>query len=311
MIGTGRGTRDEAALASIMVPELSLWRRAAAVLSLLVFTLAGLGLAVGAPPSQAYYEFNLQRLREFQAAHATKAPGTLRVVMLGNSRLKNGTIETAQIERWAAERGYAGIEAFRLVANWAVFRNFAPLLDQVRALQPDVYVVQMDLLIDDMAPTFESHLAFNYLRWLTAGDGTWSWYEPQDEQLGLVCTDEGQPEMRAARAVLKLTGDPTSESPQLARAFIREVTATGAEVLLVSVPKSDAFELVSPSVNDAMLTAAQQVAAELPSVTVAPFVGSLPDNHFCDVTHLNHQGAAAYSRWLVEQLVTIEIADLR
>lgn len=298
-------------MASIMVPELSLWRRAAAVLSLLVFALIGIGLAVGAPPSQAYYDFNLQRLREFRAEHELREPRTLRVVMLGNSRLKNGTIETAQIDRWAGRYGYTRIEYFRLVANWAVFSNFIPLLDQVRALQPDVYVVQMDLLIDDMAPAFESQLVFNYLRWLTAGDGPWSWYEPKDEQLGFVCTNEGQPEMRAARAVLKLTSDPESESPQMARAFIREVAATGAEVLLVSVPKSDAFERVSPSVNDRMLTAARQVAAELPSVTVAPFVESLPDDHFCDVTHLNRQGAAAYSRWLVERLATVDLADLR
>lgn len=293
-----------------MVPELSLWRRAAAVLSLLVLGLIGIGLAVGAPPSQAYYEFNLQRLREFRAEHESREPRTLRVAMLGNSRLKNGTIEAAQIDRWAAQYGYARIEYFRLVANWAVFRNFAPLLDQVQALQPDVYVVQMDLLIDDMAPDFERQLAFNYLRWLTAGDGPWSWYEPQDEQLGLVCTNEGQPEMRAARAVMKLTNDSESQSPQMARAFIRKVASAGAEVLLVSVPKSDAFERVSPSVNDRMLNAARQLAAGLPSVTVAPFVESLPDDHFCDVTHLNRQGAAAYSRWLVEQLATVELADL-
>jgi hypothetical protein len=231
--------------------------------------------------------------------------------MLGNSRLKNGTIETAQIDRFAGQYGFARIEYFRLVANWAVFRNFAPLLDEVRALQPDVYIVQMDLLIDDMSPALESELAFNYLRWLAAGDGPWSWYEPRDEQLGLVCSSERQPELRSARAFLKLISDPESESPQMARAFVRELAAAGAGVLLVSVPKSDALERVSPSVNDAMLTAARQLAAELPSVTVAPFVESLPDGHFCDVTHFNSQGASAYSRWLVEQLSRVELADLR
>lgn len=294
-----------------VVPDLSLWRRSVAVLSILVFALIGLGFAVGAPPSQAYYEFNLQRLRDFQASHAPRKQKSLRVVMIGNSRLKNGTIETADIARWAGEHGYSNIEAFRLVANWAVFKNFTPLLDQIRSLEPDVYVVQMDLLVDDMAPVFEHQLAFSYLRWLTAGEGTWSWYEPREEQLSLVCTNEGQPEMRAARAVLKLTSDPESESPQMARAFIRDVARAGARVVLVSVPKSDAFERLSPSVTDTMLTAARQLAAELPTVHVSPFSRTLPDDHFCDVTHLSRQGAAIYSRWLVDQLALGERADLR
>jgi hypothetical protein len=294
-----------------MIPDLSLWRRAAAILSVLLLALIGIGVAVGAPPSQAFYAFNLQRLQEFQAAHDPRDARTLRVVMLGNSRLKNGTIDGAQIERWAKQYGDTRIEYFRLVANWAVFRDFAPLLDEVRALRPDVYVVQMDLLVEDTALAYEAELAFNYMRWLTAGEGPWSWYEPKGEQLGLVCTNEAEPEARAARAAQKLTSDPDSESPRMARAFIREVALDGTEVLLVTVPKSVAFERVSPSVNDQMLAAARGIAAELPTVTVAPFAGSLPDDHFCDVAHLNRQGAAAFSRWLVGQIATTEVAALR
>jgi len=64
--------------------------------------------------------------------------------MLCNSRLNNGSIETAQIDPWAEQYGYTRIEYFRLIANWAVFRNFAPLADQVRALQPDVYIAPME-----------------------------------------------------------------------------------------------------------------------------------------------------------------------
>ena len=52
-----------------MIPDLSLWRHAAAIVSLLLLALIGVGFAVGAPPSQAFYAFNAQRLQEFQAAH--------------------------------------------------------------------------------------------------------------------------------------------------------------------------------------------------------------------------------------------------
>jgi hypothetical protein len=286
-----------------MVPGLILWRRAAAALSALVFGLIGLGLAAGAPPSQTYYDFNLRRLQEFRAEHDPRQPGTLRVVMLGSSRLKNATIDADVFDKLAKRHGFARIDQFRLVANWAVFRNFAPLLDDMRALKPDVYVIQMDLLLEEMAPTFESQLAFNYLRWLTAGAGPWSWYEPREEQLGLVCTDEGTPEVRAARAALKLKDDPEAESPRLARAFIRDVVLTdGAQVLLVSVPKSSAFERLAPSAGPAMLSAAQRLARDLPRVTMLPYRQPLSDDHFCDVAHLNRRGAEIYTGWLVDQI---------
>lgn len=292
-----------------MVPELALWWRAMALLALLVLALIGAGLVFGPPPSLAFRDFNLQRLQAFRTKHDPRDPQALRVVMLGNSRLKNATIEPAVFDRLAGQYGFRRVEHFRLVANWAVFSNFAPLLEDVRELQPDVYVIQMDLLVQEMAPTFENQLKFNYLRWLASGNGPWSWYEPEGEQLGLVCTTEKEPEQRASRAGQKLLADPESESPRLARRFIREVTAAGARVMLVSVPKTRTFEGVLPSASEEMLVAAGQLAAESPRVIVAPFTDPLPDDHFCDVTHLNRQGATAYSQWLIGRLATMQLTD--
>lgn len=292
----------------VVIPPLSLWPRAIAVFGLLVAAGIWLAYAVGAPPSQAFLEFNQQRLEEFRVRHGPKQGQALRVVMLGNSRLKNATIDDALSVQLAARFGPKRPEIFRLVANWAVFRDFEPFLDELDALEPDVYVLQMDLLVEETAVKFERHLALKYLRWLASGTGKWTWYEPVQEQLDLVCTTESEPEMRAMRAEAHLRVDPDGESSRLAQAFVRRVATSGARVLLVSVPKSTVFETVLPSASRAMLVSSRRLAAESSRVAVAAFTETLSDEHFCDVTHLNRKGAEAYSRWLIEQLASVQLA---
>ena len=292
-----------------MIPDLVVWRRALAALSVLVLAGIAGGLALGAPHSQAYHEYNLQRLTEFRALHDPQDSRALRIVMLGNSRLKNATIDRNMLERLAADRGFERFEQFRLVANWAVFRDFEPLLDELRTLDPDLYVIQLDLLADEMTKTWVVELNYKYLRWLTAGKGAWTWYEPMKEQLDLVCTNESEPEMRATRAETKLIVDPSAASPRMAREFIADVTAAGARVLLVSVPKSEPFERIIPSVSPTMIATARQIANSAPGVTIAAYPNSLPIDHFCDVTHLNREGAAAYSRWLFDRLSQVVLAS--
>jgi hypothetical protein len=292
----------------VMFPSLSLWRRGVIVFGLVVSSLVAGALVIGAPPSSAFLDFNQQRLEDFRHQHDPKAPGTVRVVLLGNSRLKNATIDlTSSVQQYGSKR----IEIFRLVANWAVFRHFEPLLNDIRSLDPDVYIIQMDLLADETAPTFDRRLALQYLRWLVSGQGAWTWYEPVSEQMHLVCTNESEPDMRARRTETHLRTDPQSRSARLARDFVRDVTATGARILFVSVPKSDSFESVVPSASQDVLSASRSLAQQLPQVAVSPFPGRLPDDHFCDVTHLNSKGAQAYSRWLLDELVTTQVVDIR
>jgi hypothetical protein len=281
-----------------MVPELTLWRRAAIIFLAVGVALLAVGLTCEPPPSQAFLDFNVQRLRAFRSEHEPRDPQTLRLVLLGNSRFKNATIDPAIFDAAAEQK----VEAFRLVANWAIFSNFEPLLDEVQALQPDAYVIQMDLLVEEMARPFKAQIAFSYLRWLSSGTGPWSWYEPESEQLVLACTDEQVPDQRTARAQEKLIVDLESPSARRALDFIRTITADGARVILVSVPKTQAFERVLPSASADMLASANALAAALPGVSVSVFTDALPDKQFCDVTHLNRDGASAYSRWLMEQV---------
>jgi hypothetical protein len=117
--------------------------------------------------------------------------------------------------------------------------------------------------------------------------------------------------VRAFQADLKLVADPNGQSPQMAREFIEAVTAAGDRVLIVSVPKSNELEERLPSVDAVALSAARSLQAENPSVSVAVFPTALPDQFFCDVTHLGPRGTEAYSRWLVDQLASTQIATNR
>jgi hypothetical protein len=295
-------------LGNEMIPDLLVWRRAFAVVSVVVLAVIGAGLMLGPPQSQAYHDYNLKRLNEFRAQHDPRNPRALRVVMLGNSRLKNATIDSAMLERLATDRSFEGLEQFRLVANWAVFRNFEPLLDELQALDPDLYVIQLDMLADDMTRTWTVKLTYHYLRWLANGEGAWSWFEPQEEQLEAACAEHRFPNLRALRANLKLVTDPSAESPRMAHAFIEEVTGAGIPVLIVSVPKSDDLERELPSVNADALAVAESLQAQNPLVTAAIFPMSLPDELFCDTTHLGPLGSEVFSRWLMDQLASTQIA---
>jgi hypothetical protein len=294
-----------------MIPDLVVWRRALAALSVLVLAGIAGGLALGAPHSQAYHEYNLQRLTEFRALYDPQDSRALRIVMLGNSRLKNATIDRDMLERLAADRGFERFEQFRLVANWAVFRDFEPLLDELRALDPDLYVIQLDLLADEMTKTWVAELNYQYLRWLANGEGPWTWFEPREEQLDPACAEHRFSDARAFQADLKLVADPNGQSPQMAREFIEAVAAAGDRVLIVSVPKSNELEESLPSVNAGALAAARSLQAESASVSVAVFPTSLPDQFFCDVTHLGPRGTEAFSRWLADQLASTHIAASR
>jgi hypothetical protein len=294
-----------------MVPDLSVWRQSLAALGAIALVFVAAGLMLGAPHSHAYRDYNLQRLSEFRAQHEPRSSGTLRVVMLGNSRLKNATIDSTMLERLAINRGFSGLEQFRLVANWAVFRDFEPLLDDLQALDPDLYLIQLDLLADEMATTWTVQLNYHYLRWLANGEGPWTWFEPQEEQLEPACAEHRFSEARAFQADLKLVADPDAKSPRMARAFIDAVARTGGRVLIVSVPKSDELEQRLPSVHAGALAAARSLEAQNPSVSVAVFPTSLSDKFFCDVTHLGPPGTEVFSRWLIDQLASAQMAAAR
>ena len=92
------------------------WAVAFAALAVTAFFYAAGEVEI--PQSQAFLEFNPRRASEFAAA---PRGDELRVVMLGNSRLKYATLDKARLAGLAADLGYGRVRFLRLVNNRAVF----------------------------------------------------------------------------------------------------------------------------------------------------------------------------------------------
>jgi hypothetical protein len=59
----------------------------------------------------------------------------------------------------------------RLVNNWAVFEDFAPLGDTIVAARPHLIVMQLDLLAQERAERARALLLREYVEWLMFGRG--------------------------------------------------------------------------------------------------------------------------------------------
>jgi hypothetical protein len=285
---------------------MDVWIRAAAICGGVVLMFAVIGYLVGAPTSTAFVELNERRMAEFAAAHPVKSPDALRVVMLGNSRLKYATIDDATMGRIAGEHDLDSFEVFRVVANWAVFSNFEPLLDRLEALDADIYVLQLELVAEDMTELFKHTLFFQYIRWNISGDDSWTWFEPEPEQFEIPCDEApaAAADHRDFRRNFRLSYEPDGESSRLAQDFMRRVTARGARVLLVSIPKTGHLEELNPSITEEMRVIARRMAEQTGRAELLVHPGGLSDDHYCDVSHMNWMGAEAYLHWLIPSLAT-------
>ncbi|MGH6933273.1 MAG: hypothetical protein ACREEE_12665 [Dongiaceae bacterium] len=286
---------------------MDVWIRAAAICGGVVVIFAILGLFVGAPPSTGFIELNERRIAEFRAAHPIESPGTLRVVMLGNSRLKYATVDDATMRRVAAEQNVQSLEVFRVVANWAVFSNFEPLLDEIETLDADVYVLQLELVVEDMTELFKHILFLQHVRWKISGEGSWAWFEPDPEQFDTPCDEApgAAADHRNFRGRFRLKTDPNSASALAAQEFIRNVTAKGARVVLVSIPKTSHLEELYPSIGDELRAISGRLSRETGGTQLLVYPGGLSDDYYCDVSHMNWMGAEAYLHWLLPNLASL------
>jgi len=144
-------------------PPLLAWLWAAAFAALAVAAFFHLAGKLAMPQSQAFLTFNQERVEAFASA---QAPDALRIALLGNSRLKYGTLGEAELAALAADLGHRPMRFLRLVNNWAVFEDFAALESAILAARPDVVVLQMDLLAQERAEPARALLLRDYVEWL-------------------------------------------------------------------------------------------------------------------------------------------------
>jgi hypothetical protein len=305
----GRAWQDSPGLAKAVrepAPPLVAWLWAAAFALLAVTAFLHAAGQVSIPRSQAFLAFNRERAEAFASA---SRPDELRVVLIGNSRVKYGTLDEAGLGELAADQGHGRMRFLRLVNNWAVFEDFAPLEDTVLAARPHVVVIQTELLAQERAERARAVLLRDYVEWLAFGRGLWNPGNVDQAELqhGTPCAHETGPnaiEEREQRVRHWLRIEPDGASARLARAFVRRATAQGATVVLLDVPRTSAMEDATADASGEIQASASRLIAAQPQVRVLEPAGP-PDQLYCDLVHMDEPGRRAFSALLVVALSSL------
>ena len=287
-------------------PPLVAWLWAAAFAALAVTAFFHAAGHVEIPQPQAFLEFNHRRVSEFAEPHD---PEELRVVMLGNSRLKYGTLTEDQLAGRAVDSGYGRMRFLRLVNNWAVFEDFASLGDAVLAARPHVLVIQLELLAQERAQDARALLLREYGQWRMFGRGPWNPGDVDQAELqyGTPCADGQSAEAldeRKRRVRRWLRFQPDGPSSRLARAFVARAAAEGTAVVLLAIPRTSTMEVAMQPTSDEMLAAARRVISQHPEIDLLK-PGGPPDQLYCDLVHMAEPARQTFSAWLVGALATL------
>ncbi len=270
-------------------------------------------LGIEVPHSEAFEDFNRTRLDAFGSGTITRVAGgpkPLRVIALGNSRLKHATFDDQDFGDFGATLGEMRIEYLRIVNNWAVFKDFELITDQILALEPDVVVLQLELLGLERGQVGRTILTREYIIWRLAGFGPWNPRNVDQSELQFhkPCTNiqtEDALWRRLHRTYEWLRDDTAAESPKLAREFIAKAAGRGIAVVLLGIPLTARMEQERPSNPEHLLEIARQLEADAEGVTYLNYPEVLPDDRYCDFVHMNKPGREAFSAWLLDELVRL------
>ena len=285
-------------------PPLSIWLFAS--LFAIVF-INGFDLAsneIDIPASQAFLTHNRTRLNRF-AELSRKSPERVRIVMLGNSTLKYGTNIDEESFSFVGDEKFRVI---RIINNWARFSDFAPLVEQIFDAQPDLIVMQADLLgrvrlIDHFTKPAQLQ---RYLKWKAIGQDDWDLFNLDQEELQIDQVDyEDKSDARFERRRLSVTEwqgiDLESQDAKQAKHFLETANAKGISIVLLYSPVTNRAETLEKVIKAEL---AEEVSRHLESarVTLLEYPHQLEDSHYSDFVHLNASGREIYSKWLVEEL---------
>ena len=256
------------------------------------------------PPSAAFRDFNLPRVEAFASSRRDTG---LRVVTLGNSRLRYATFRNTGMADLSRRMGTGDMAFLRLTNHWAVFEDFQILADELLAADPDVIVLQLELLGIEPSDRKRRIVLGNYLAWQLFGAGAWNplHYDQRNAQFLLVCKNIRNDLNYTGR--IRRRGDWMSDrefgrSAKLARDFVLQAAARGIRVLLVTIPKTPRMEAALPSDRKALLEAAAALQHESDNIVLLRYPREIPVERYCDFEHLNAAGRELYSAWLIEQV---------
>jgi len=100
---------------------------------------------------QPFAWYNLNRI-DAMADRVARNPDSVMVVALGDTALRDATLDEGGMTRIAAERGVPNLEFLRIVHRQAQFADFEPLLDRLIAVKPTLILLDRNLLTASRSP---------------------------------------------------------------------------------------------------------------------------------------------------------------
>lgn len=98
--------------------------------------------------------YNLNRI-DALADRAARSPDSVSVVALGDTALRDATLDERGMAELAAKRGVPNLEFLRIVHRQAQFADFEPLLDRLVAVKPTLILIDRSLLTASRGPMDE------------------------------------------------------------------------------------------------------------------------------------------------------------
>ena len=263
--------------------------------------------SVELPALEAFWAFNQTRIDRY-AALVAEHPDDRRLVILGNSTVRYGTDIDHESMTFP---GVDGIRVLRIVNNRANFSDFEPFVEEILRLQPDVILLQADLLGRQrvLEQLSKPALLQNYLKWQVTGQGPWNPAKVDQMELQIDQVDyRDQSEARFERRLRSLnewqTINLNGQDSQLACDFIERSVGRGIPVVLHYIPVTNRATPLQQRMMS-QLTPIVERLANKPGVSLLEYPDDLPSDHFGDFVHMNQQGREVYMSWLVPKLLTL------
>nr|WP_295837836.1 hypothetical protein [uncultured Azospirillum sp.] len=239
---------------------------------------------------QPFAWYNLNRI-DAMADRVARNPDSVMVVALGDTALRDATLDERGMAKVAAERGVPDLEFLRIVHRQAEFADFEPLLDRLIAVKPTLILLDRNLLTASRGPLDELQ---------RYGNGLLRLYRGQtyvQDQVALQYRRGCGPTPSAW-----LTGgspgavDGSTATARQVRAFIDRAWAAGIRVALIEVHSRPA----TPRSNGLIATASAAEPSAEPSAINLP-LWNYDDEDAIPATacgQASADGRSAFSAWL-------------
>lgn len=283
-----------------MAPPLDVWIRAfeLTVLCLAIVCAWAVWIRTPLPETQdrALVQHELALLDRRAEAISRAGGRPLKVLFLGTSRMRSVTLD---VEGLVAEARAAGIKRPLAVTtiglDFGAFQRLGSSLAAIKQRDWDMVVIMPELLSQDYTKRVRAEMG---AKWVA----TQLWgrdyaFFASDDQGFPDCTHFGNTieEYNGINDAI-IARNLDGEGPRLARRFVLDMAARGTHVVIADIPVTATFEAHRPAEPRGSAKLAEFGLTGQPLITLSEMSNTLPEQKYCDYTHINPANDTLWQR---------------